>query len=77
MKRGGNYGYWSPGSVCGNAEVQIFYLASKKEAVKNLESGSSVDGKILKRFTEDEGLDKEIKTNPIINKFVGRKVIQF
>ena len=74
---GGNYGYWSPGSVGGNAEVQIFYLASKKEAVKNLESDASIDENILKRFMEDEGLDKEIKTNQIINKFVGRKVIQF
>ena len=74
---GGNYGYWSPGSVGGNAEVQIFYLASKKEAVKSLESDASIDENILKRFMEDEGLDKEIKTNQIINKFVGRKVIQF
>ncbi|MBT3881012.1 MAG: hypothetical protein HON76_04345 [Candidatus Scalindua sp.] len=74
---GGNYGYWSPGSVGGNAEVQIFYLASKKEAVKNLESDSSIDENTLKRFMEDEELDKEIKTDLIINKFVGRKVIQF
>ena len=53
---GGSYGYWSPGSIGGNAEVQIFYLASKKEAVENLKSDSSIDKNVLKRFMEDEGL---------------------
>lgn len=74
---GGNYGYWSPSSVGGDAQVQLFYLASKKEVVKKLKSDASIDENILKRFMEDEGLDKEIKTNPTINKFVGRKLIQF
>jgi len=74
---GGSYGYWSPGSVGGKAEVQISYLASKKEAVENLKPDSSIDKSILKRFMEDEGLNKEIKPNQIINKFVERKGIRF
>ncbi|MEK6809480.1 MAG: hypothetical protein AABY40_02300 [Nanoarchaeota archaeon] len=73
-----SYGFWSPASVGGVADVQLFYLASEKELLDKIGSNSALDQKILEQFLRDEGLDKrEVQTKPTINKFIERKEIHF
>ena len=73
-----SYGFWSPASVGGIAEVQLSYLASEKELLDKIGSDSTIDQKILEQFLKDEGLDKrEAKTKPTINKFIEKKEIHF
>lgn len=73
-----SYGFWSPASVGGIAEVQLSYLASEKELLDKIGSDSTIDQKILEQFLKDEGLDKrEAQTKPTINKFIERKEIHF
>jgi len=73
-----SYGFWSPDSVGGTAEVQLSYLASEKELLNQIGSDPKVDQKILEQFLKEEGLDqREAQTKPTINKFVEKKNIQF
>jgi hypothetical protein len=70
------YGYPSPKSVGGSAEIQLSYLVSRKALLGSLVSDRIIDQKILQQFMKDEGLDKGAKP-AIVNKFVGRKEVQF
>lgn len=71
------YGYVSPKSVGGTAQIQLSYLASQKELLDNLKSGNTTDPKILQQFMKDEGLDQGVSSDPTVNKFVERKEVQF
>ena len=73
----GAWGYPSPKSVGGRAQIQLSYLISRKALLDILKSDSAIDQKMLQRFMEDEGLDKGVKPNAVGNKFVGRKDVQF
>jgi len=73
-----SYGFWSPASVGGTADIQLSYLASEKELLDKINSDSTIDKKILEQFLKDEGLDKrEAQTKPTVNKFIERKEINF
>ena len=73
-----SYGFWSPASVGGIADIQLFYLASEKELLDKTGSDSEIDDEILEQFLKDEGLDKgEARTKPTINKFIERKEVRF
>ena len=73
-----SYGFWSPASVGGTADIQLSYLASEKELLDKINSDSAIDKKILEQFLKDEGLDKrEAQTKPTVNKFIERKEIHF
>lgn len=71
------YGYASPGSVKGTAQIQLFYLVSKKELLSSLKSASAVNQKALQRFMKDEGLNRGTSPDSTVNKFVERKKVQF
>lgn len=73
-----SYGFWSPASVSGTAEVQLSYLVSEKELLNKIDSDSKVDQKILEQFLKDEGLNQqEAQTKPTISKFIERKEFHF
>ncbi len=73
-----SYGFWSPVSVGGTAEIQLSYLASEKELLDKINSDSTIDKKVLEQFLKDEGLDKRnAKTKPTVNKFIERKEVNF
>ncbi len=72
-----NLGYELPSSVHGRALVQLDYLASKNELLDSMRSDNTVDQKVLQQFMKDEGLDQGASSNPTVNKFVGRKEVQF
>jgi len=71
------YGYVSPKSVGGTAQIQLSYLASQQELLDSLKSDNTTDPKVLQQFMKDEGLDQGVNSNPTVNKFVGRKEVQF
>ena len=71
------YGYTSPKSVGGTAQIQLYYLASQKELLDTLKSDNTIKRKVLEQFMKYEGLDKGGSSNVTINKFVGRKEVQF
>jgi hypothetical protein len=72
-----NLGYELPSFVHGRALVQLGYLASKKELLSSLQSDNTVDQKVLKQFMKDEGLDQGVNPDSTVNKFVGKKEVQF
>lgn len=72
-----NLGYELPSSIHGKASVQLDYLALKKELLDSLKSDNTVDQKVLQQFMKDEGLDQGVNPNSTVNKFVGRKEVQF
>lgn len=65
-------GYFSPESTKGTAQIQLSYVAFKKELVESSKS-SGIDQKILEQFMKDEG----VSANSGVNKFVERKEVQF
>lgn len=73
-----SYGFWSPASVGGTAEVQLSYLASGEELLGKIDSSGPVDTKILEHFLKEEGLDtRAVRTRPAIHKFIERKEVHF
>lgn len=72
-----DYGYSSPKSVGGKAEIQLSYLASQKELFESLKSDNTIDQKALRQFMKDEGIDRRANSKSMVNKFVGRKEVQF
>lgn len=73
-----SYGFWSPDSVGGTADVQLFYLASEKELLDQIGYNSKVDQRIFEQLLKDERLDqREAQTNPTINKFIEKKEVRF
>lgn len=72
----GSYGYWAPAKSGGEAEVQLFYLASRDELLARLRADTSIDEDLLARLVEDEGLSGG-GDGRTVNKFVARKTIQF
>jgi hypothetical protein len=71
------YGYSSPKSTKGTAQIQLSYLASQQELLESLKLDSTADQKVFQQFMKDEGLDKGVNPNSTVNKFVGRKEVQF
>ena len=72
------YGYLSPKSAKGTAQIQLSYLASEKELLNKINSDHQIDKKILDQFLKDEGLNtREAQSKPTINKFIERKIVQF
>jgi hypothetical protein len=74
---GGAWGYPSPKAAGGRARILLSYLVSRKALLDILKSDSAIDQKMLQRFMKDEGLDKGVKPDATVNKFVGRKDVQF
>jgi len=72
-----NLGYELPSSVHGLALVQLDYLSSKKELLNSLQSDNTVDQKVFQQFMKDEGLDQGVSSDSTVNKFVGKKEVQF
>lgn len=81
----GSFGFWSPESIGGTAEIKLFYLISEKELLDKMNSGPSVDKKIIEQILKGKeqllkgkGLDtKDAQAKPTINKIVEIKEVHF
>jgi|GEM_PF-2092965 len=72
-----NLGYESPKSVQGKVSIELNYLATRKELLDSMKSDNTVGQKVLQQFMKDEGLDQGVNTDSTVNKFVGKKEVQF
>ncbi len=71
------YGYVSPKSAGGVAQVQLGYLVSKKELMGSLKSNNAINQKILEQFMKDEASNQGVNSNATVNKFIVKKEVQF
>ena len=71
------YGYFLPTSTKSIANIELSYSVSQKEILDNMKSDKTIDPKILQQFIKDQGLDKGINSNSNVNKFIGKKKVQF
>lgn len=80
-----SFGFWSPASVDGAADIKLIYLVSEKELLDEAYADPSVDKEAFEqivkdkqRFLKAQGLDTEgTQDQPTINKFVERKEVDF
>ena len=72
-----NLGYEAPKSVQGKVSVELNYLVSQKEILDSLVANDDFEQKVLQQFMKDEGLDQGVSPDSTVNKFVGRKEVQF
>jgi hypothetical protein len=73
----GTYGYWSPRKTAGKCQIQVFYLASRREVDEMLKTDPRISKGWLEGFHRAARDTDENSPEPSLPKFVARSETSF